>query len=177
MLTTILIIFLASLLILATISYNRLIRDKNRVLAAWSDINVQLARRHQLIPKLIAVVDSYGHYEQQTLTRIIELRTASQNSDRPEQKSLLENRLGDNFRQILLLMENYPDIKTNQQYLSLQDNLSEIENTIQSARRYYNGAVRNLNTRIDSFPDLLIARLLNLKPATFFELQLGPSTH
>ena len=171
MMPIVLIILLAPLPIFAIISYNRLIRDKNRVLSAWSDIDVQLARRHELIPKLIAVAKSYGQYEQNTLEQLTRLRTTSRDCTKPEQKSALENQLSNNLKQILVLMENYPTIKTNQQYISLQHNLSDVENTIQSARRYYNGAVRNLNIRIDSFPDLILARLFGYRHAAYFVME------
>ena len=158
-------------IIWAIIIYNRLVRDKNRVLAAWSDIDVQLKRRHDLIPKLVEIVKSYTRYESNLLDEITRLRTQSSVADAPTDRAVTENHLSSNLRNILIVMENYPELKANEQYLGLQTNLSQIENHIQSARRYYNGSVRNLNIRIDSFPDLLIARLFNYQHADFFELK------
>ncbi len=150
--------------------YNRLVKDKNRVFAAWSDIDVQLKRRHDLIPKLIEIVKSYSNYERKTLDEITQLRTQSSLSTPPADRAVTENHLGSHMKKLLVIMEDYPDLKADAQYLSLQTNLSQIENDIQSARRYYNGCVRNLNIRIDSFPDLCIARLFNYQQADFFEL-------
>ncbi len=175
MITLLLINLLAVPLILAIICYNRLVRDKNRVEAAWSDINVQLARRHALIPKLVELVKSYGDYERQTLEQLTHLRSTNQHNYQPDQKLDLENQLSKNLERVLAVIEHYPDIKASEQFLNLQHQFSELENTIQAARRFYNGAVKNLNIRIDSFPDLIIARLFKFKPAEFFELHSIPS--
>ncbi|MET0089927.1 MAG: LemA family protein [Candidatus Thiodiazotropha sp.] len=151
--------------------YNRLVRDRNQVLAAWSDIDVQLKRRHDLLPKLIEAVKQYAGYEQATLSAITELRgQAKDTTDIPE-RGQLETRLGSHIQNLLAVAEAYPDLKANQNYLELQHNITEVENHIQYARRYYNGSVRNLNTRIDSFPDLLIARLFPYRYAEYFALE------
>ncbi|MGR9074223.1 MAG: LemA family protein [Gammaproteobacteria bacterium] len=160
----------AGFLLWMIVIYNRLVRDKNRVLAAWSDIDVQLKRRHELIPKLVNAVKSYVRYERGVLEKMTRLRTESASANLPPEKSRAENRLTSGLRELLAVMENYPDLKASEQYLALQRNLSGIENDIQSARRYYNGAARNLNIRIDSFPDLLIARTFGYRHADFFEL-------
>ena len=151
------------------IIYNLLVRDRNRVLAAWSDIDVQLKRRHDLIPKLVDTVKQYADYESATLKAITELRVQSQTLDDPKQKGELESRLGEKLHRLIAIAEDYPDLKANQTFLDLQNNLTDVENDIQYARRYYNGAVRNLNIRINSFPDMLIARPLNYRPAEFFD--------
>lgn len=155
------------------ISYNLLVRDKIRVQAGWSDIDVQLKRRHDLIPKLVEAVKQYATYESATLTTITELRTLSQQSDKIVEISDAETALESEIRQLLLLAEAYPDLKANQSFLDLQHNLTDVENHIQYARRYYNGAVRNFNTRIDSFPDLLIARFFRFQPANYFQADLN----
>jgi LemA protein len=151
-------------------SYNLLIRDKKRVEAAWSDINVQLARRHALIPKLIVVAETYANFERKTLTQLTRLRAESLSNPLPTHKSFIEHQLSEDLHQLLITLESYPDIKANQHYLNLQLNLSEIETAIQAARRFYNGAVRNFNIRIDHFPDLILAKLMNFQPANFFTL-------
>lgn len=151
------------------VMYNLLVRDKNRVLAAWSDIDVQLKRRHDLIPKLIDAVKQYAGYESATISAITELRTQSQSLTDVTKKGEVESRLGDKLRNLIAISEDYPDLKANESFLDLQRNLTDVEEHIQYARRYYNGAVRNLNIRIDSFPDLLVARFFRFIPAQFFD--------
>jgi len=151
------------------IIYNLFVRDKNRVLAAWSDIDVQLKRRHDLIPKLIDAVKQYADYESSTLSAITVLRTESVDASGIEKKGQIERQLSTKLHQLIALAENYPDLKANQSFLDLQKNLTDVENHIQYARRYYNGAVRNLNIRVDSFPDMIIARIFQFIPAEFFD--------
>jgi len=151
--------------------YNRLIRDKNRVDAAWSDIDVQLKRRYDLIPQLLEAVRQYAAYEKATLTAVTELRTLAQQSESVSERARLEAGLGEGMHQLVVVAEQYPELKANLSFLELQRNLSEVEDQIQYARRYYNGCVRNFNIRIDYFPDLLIARPFGFRPAGFFELE------
>ena len=151
------------------IIYNLFVRDKNRVLAAWSDIDVQLKRRHDLIPKLIDAVKQYADYESSTLSAITVLRSESADASGIEKKGQIESQLSTKLHQLIALAENYPDLKANQSFLDLQKNLTDVENHIQYARRYYNGAVRNLNIRVDSFPDMIIARIFQFIPAEFFD--------
>ncbi len=148
--------------------YNRLVRDRNRVLAAWSDIDVQLKRRHDLLPKLIEAVKRYTAYEQATLSAVVELRGRAVTATGIRERGNLERELGDGIQRLLAIAESYPDLKANQNFLDLQRNISVVEDHIQYARRYYNGAVRNLNIRIDSFPDLLIARVFGYRYAEYF---------
>jgi LemA protein len=164
-----------SVLTWAVISYNLLIRDRTRVFTAWSDIEVQLKRRHDLIPKLVEVVRRYAAYESATLSAVTALRTESENMHDVTGKGEVEGKLSDKIRALVAVAESYPELKASHSYLDLQHNLTEVEKHIQYARRYYNGAVRNLNVRISSFPDLLIARLFNFKPAQFFKFDSGQS--
>ncbi|RKZ46178.1 MAG: LemA family protein [Gammaproteobacteria bacterium] len=164
----ILVFFVAAVAWLVII-YNLFVRDKNRVLAAWSDIDVQLKRRHDLIPKLIDAVKQYADYESSTLSAITVLRSESADASGIEKKGQIERELSTKLHQLIALAENYPDLKANQSFLDLQKNLTNVENHIQYARRYYNGAVRNLNIRVDSFPDMLIARTFRFIPAEFFD--------
>ena len=150
--------------------YNRLVGDKNRVLAAWSDIDVQLKRRHDLIPKLVDAVKRYAAYERATLSQVTELRTRSEQSGSVAEIGSVESRLGDEVRSLVALAEAYPELEADDSFLALQKDLTDVENTIQYARRYYNGAVRLLNTRIDSFPDMVVARLFRFIKADYFEL-------
>ena len=162
-------VFFVAVIAWLVIIYNLFVRDKNRVLAAWSDIDVQLKRRHDLIPKLIDAVKQYADYESSTLSAITILRSESADASGIEQKGKIESQLSTKLHQLIALAEDYPDLKANQSFLDLQKNLTDVENHIQYARRYYNGAVRNLNIRVDSFPDLLIARFFRFIPAEFFD--------
>lgn len=155
--------------------YNYLVRDRQRTRAGWSDIEVQLKRRHDLIPKLVDAVKQYAAYEQATLDQVTTLRNQAANPRGVEQQGELENNITRSLVSIFALQESYPELKANQSFLQLQTDISAVEADIQFARRYYNGAVRNLNTRIESFPDLIIARLFNYAPARYFEFEeIGP---
>ncbi len=158
-------------LIWAVYSYNRLVRDKNRVWAAWSDIGVQLKRRSDLIPKLVEAVQAYSGYERSLLEDVTRLRTDSDAEPNPSGKADLEAGLTDRIKSLIAVAEAYPDLKADSQYLHLLHQLTDVENHIQFARRYYNGSVQNLNVRIDSFPDLLIARTFRFQHAELFELE------
>ena len=168
--TTFLIILIGSLLVAGVFIYNRLVRDRNLVLNAWSDIDIQLKRRYDLIPKLVAAVDQYARYEQSTLQTLIALRSQTSRVDNPGEKGPLEAAIGGGLRKLIALAEAYPELKADRSFLQLQNDISEVEDYIQYARRFYNGAVRNLNTRIETFPDLIIARLFNYQPQSLFEL-------
>jgi len=163
------IVFFVAVMAWFIIIYNLFVRDKNRVLAAWSDIDVQLKRRHDLIPKLIDAVKQYADYESSTLSAITVLRSESVDASGIEKKGQIESQLSTKLHQLIALAENYPDLKANQSFLDLQNNLTDVENHIQYARRYYNGSVRNLNIRVDSFPDMIIARIFQFIPAEFFD--------
>ncbi|KAA3630958.1 MAG: LemA family protein [Proteobacteria bacterium] len=149
--------------------YNRLVRDRNRVLSAWSDIAVQLKRRRDLIPKLVEAVKQYAAYEQATLATVTELRVEAAATPDFERLAFAEGRIGTGVRQLIALAERYPELEANRNFLDLQQEISEVEDQIQYARRYYNGAVRNLNTRIDTLPDALVARGFRFRPASYFD--------
>jgi len=155
-------------------SYNRLVRDRVRVETGWSDIGVQLKRRHDLIPKLVTAVKEYASYESATLEAIIALRNNASEPDdatSADQAGISERAIATALKQLSAVAEQDPDLKANKSYLDLQKNLTNVEHHLQFARRYYNGAVRNLNIRIDSFPDLFIARALGFRKAIFFEFE------
>ncbi|MCK5364010.1 MAG: LemA family protein [Gammaproteobacteria bacterium] len=161
---------LIAFLVWGVFIYNRLVGDKNRVLSAWSDIDVQLKRRHDLIPKLVDAVRHYAAYESATLTEVTELRARSRQSDSIAEIGGVESQLAGRVRDLVALAEDYPDLKADDAFLTLQKDLTDVENTIQYARRYYNGAVRMLNTRIDSFPDTLVAGMFRFIKADYFEI-------
>ena len=158
-------------LVYAIVIYNRLVRDRERSRAGWSDIGVQLKRRHDLIPKLVDAVGQYAAYEKSTLERISELRSQATTLRSATQQATLESDISQRLGTIFALQEAYPELKANQSFLQLQGDISAVEVDIQFARRYYNGAVRNLKTRIESFPDLLLARIFAFQPAEYFEFE------
>jgi len=157
-----------SLLVGAIFLFNRLIKDRNRVRSAWSDIDVQLTRRYDLVPRLVEAVKAYAGHERATMEAVTELRKRSAAAERLADKAGLEDQLESGVHKLLLLAEAYPDLKANQNFLELQKELVEVEDYLQYARRFYNGAVRILNTRIETIPDLAIARLFHIDPAEFF---------
>ncbi len=161
---------LVSVLVLAigVAIYNRLVRLATLADNAWSDIQVQLKRRHDLIPNLVEVVKGYATHEQKTLEAVIQARNSALSAPNPQQRMEAENMLTTALRQIFALAEAYPDLKANQNFLALQQELSAIEQDIANARRYYNAVVRDYNTRLASLPDNLVAALGNFRPRPFF---------
>lgn len=154
--------------------YNKLIRAKNRTDEAWSDIDVQLKRRYDLIPNLVETVKGYAAHEQGTLQKVIEARNSAMNqTGHDAAKAEAENALSQTLKSIFALAEAYPDLKANQNFMKLQDELSDTENKIQAARRFYNGNVRDFNTMIQVFPTNVINGLLKFKQYDFFEATAG----
>ncbi|MEZ5490660.1 MAG: LemA family protein [Gammaproteobacteria bacterium] len=151
--------------------YNRLVRDRNRVLAAWSDIDVQLKRRYDLVPKLVDAVKAYAAYEKATLEAVTQMRAKSEGASHLPDKAVIEKAMERTVERLLLVAEAYPELKADQNFQQLQEQLTEVEDHIQYARRYYNGAVRLLNTRIQSVPHLLLARPLGFEPAEYFAIE------
>lgn len=154
--------------------YNSLIRLRNRTKEAWSDIDVQLKRRHDLIPNLVESVKGYMKHEQQLLENITRARSSAMNaqesgntSELAKQEGVLGNLLG-NLR---VAFEAYPDLKANQNMAQLMDELSDTENKIQASRRFYNGNVRDFNTKIESFPNNLLAGMLKFEKFNYFEVE------
>ena len=167
---TLMILLVLALLIVAGIAlYNRLIRARNRVDTAWSDIDVQLQRRHDLIPRLVTAVDQYAKYERATLEAVTELRAEAMQIADVRARGKLEEKLSAGIERIIALAENYPDLKANENFLSLQNELVETENYLQFARRYYNASVRDYNTMTETVPSNLIAGWFNFTPREFFQ--------
>lgn len=150
--------------------YNRLIGDRNQVHAAWSDIDVQLKRRHDLVPPLVATVKAYASYEKATMEAVTELRARSEAAAHLPEKARLEAEIEGGIQRLIVLAEAYPELKADSNFRQLQTELTTIEDHIQYARRFYNGSVRIYNTRIQSFPHLLLARPLRFQSAQFFEV-------
>ncbi len=150
--------------------YNRLVSLRQSADAAWSDIDVQLKRRYNLIPALVDTVKGYKEYEAETLEKVIQARQMGLSAQSVKEHEAADNLLTQALGKLFALAEAYPDLKANVNFLDLQQQLSQIENAIQNARRYYNAVVRDYNTRIESFPDLLIAQKFDFRPKEFFEL-------
>jgi len=155
--------------------YNRLVRDRNQVRAAWSDIDVQLKRRHELVPRLVTCVKAYADYEKATLLAVTELRRQSMATPQLPQKAAIEDAMAAGLHRLIVVAEDYPDLKADDNFRQLQSELTDTEDQIQYARRFYNGAVRQFNTRIQSFPHLLLAGPLGFVRADFFEIEDGES--
>ena len=167
----IVILLLGAALVYGIVIYNRLVRERQLTRSGWSDIGVQLKRRHDLIPKLVDAVSQYAEFEKTTLERVSALRSQAAGVQGPARQNPLENDISRGLGSIFALQEAYPELKANQSFLQLQNDISTVEADIQFARRYYNGAVRDLNTSIESFPDLLLARLFAFQPAEYFEFE------
>ena len=159
------------LLVAATIAilYNRLIRDRNRVDAAWSDIDVQLQRRHDLIPQLVKAVDQYAGYERTTLEAVTNLRAQAMQMKDLTELGDAEEALGAGVQRLLAVAEQYPELKANENFLGLQKELAEIEDYLQFARRYYNGSVRDYNTRAETVPSNIVAGWVRFTQKSFFQ--------
>lgn len=163
--------FLIALAVWAIVIFNRLVRERNRVAASWSDIDVQLTRRHDLIPRLVEAVKAYSDYEKATLLAVTELRGRSEGARKLADKAALEDQIEAGLHRLIALAESYPDLKASENFLELQNDLTEVEDHLQYARRFYNGAVRIYNTRLETFPDMLIARPFGFHQAEFFEAE------
>ena len=163
---------LAIMLLLAgalALLYNRLIRDRNRVDAAWSDIDVQLQRRHDLVPQLVKAVDQYAGYERATFEAVTNIRAQAMQLNDVTELGDAEEELGAGVQRLLAIAEQYPDLKANENFLNLQTELAEIENYLQFARRYYNGSVREYNTRTETVPSNIVAGWFRFAPKGFFQ--------
>ena len=163
-----LIIFFA-LAVLVVVLYNRLVRSRNRVSNAWSDIDVQLQRRHDLIPQLVKAVDAYVKYERATLEAVTELRAEAMRVVDVNARGKAEEELGAGVGRLLALAESYPDLKANENFMTLQAELVETENYLQFARRYYNGSVRDYNTMTETVPSNLVANAFRFDQREFFQ--------
>ncbi|MBC2742792.1 MAG: LemA family protein [Desulfosarcina sp.] len=159
------------LTVLLIVLYNRLVRLRNMVREGWSGIDVQLKRRANLIPNLIETVKGYMGHERDLLEKVTELRSRSMKTDNLSEKQQVESALTGGLIRLFAVAEGYPELKANQNFQDLQKQLSDIEDQIQLARRYYNGTVRNLNIAIESFPGNLVAGWFAFQPAEFFEIE------
>ena len=150
--------------------YNNLVNLKNQVKNAWRQIDVQLKRRHDLIPNLVEVVKDYMSYEQETLEKVIKARNNAVNASNTEDAIVAEGILSGAMGKLFALMENYPDLKANESTARLMEELSATENKISFSRQFYNDSVMSLNNGVETFPSNIIAGMFGFKPATYFEV-------
>jgi LemA protein len=151
--------------------FNSLVTSKNRVSEAWSDIDVQLKRRYDLIPNLVETVKGYAAHEKEVFQKVTEARTKAISAGTVKEQGEAENMLTGALKSIFAVAENYPELKANENFLSLQIELADTENKIQAARRFYNGNVRDYNIKIEKFPNNLVGGALNFKHRDLFELE------
>lgn len=164
--------FAVGVVVLWAISiYNGLVRKRNMVEEAWSGIDVQLKRRTDLIPNIVSTVKGYAAHERGTLEDVVRLRGQAQSAQGVEATAQVQGQLGAALGKLFALAESYPDLKANANFMELQASLAAIEEQIQLARRYYNGAVRDLNIAVESFPSNLVAGRYGFSKAEFFELE------
>ncbi len=168
-----LLVFVAILVVAGLIvagMYNGLVQLKIRADSAWSDIDVQLKRRHDLVPNLVETVKGYAAHEKGTFENVARYRSAAMAATSTEDRAQAEGQLTQALRGLLAVAEAYPDLKANTQFQALQQSLSELEDALQNSRRYYNAVVRDFNTRIQSFPTNIIAGMFNFQLRQFFEI-------
>lgn len=165
----IVLVILIALFVGAILLYNRLIRGRNRVDTAWSDIDVQLQRRYDLIPNLVKAVKQYAGYERATLEAVTELRAEAMRRTDVTERGDVEEELSAGMHRLIAVAENYPDLKANENFLKLQSELVETENYLQFARRYYNGSVRDYNTLTETVPSNIVASTFSFRMRNFFQ--------
>ncbi|OHA88913.1 MAG: hypothetical protein A3C70_01955 [Candidatus Zambryskibacteria bacterium RIFCSPHIGHO2_02_FULL_43_14] len=168
-----LILFIAVVIIFLWVvfAYNGFVRLVNRTKEAWADIDIQLKRRYDLIPNLVNTVKGYATHESSAFENVTKARAAAMNAGDIGERGKAENVLSGALKSIFALAEAYPDLKANQNFLKLQEELSDTENKIQAARRFYNTNVRDLNIKIESFPNNFIAGMFHFSVMEFFELE------
>jgi len=172
--TIVLLVILGIVLILViwfVAIFNGLVRLKNQVKNAWSQIDVQLKRRHDLIPNLVETVKGYASHEKDTLERVVQARSRAMGAQGMDERIQAEGELGQALGKLMLLVESYPDLKANQNFLALQEELTSTENKISFSRQFYNDSVMTYNNKIQMFPSNVIAGMFNFKEATFFKVE------
>jgi len=168
------ILLIVGVIVLWIISnYNRLVTLKNRAKEAWSDIDVQLKRRYDLIPNLVETVKGYASHEREIFERVSQARAQAMGARTIGEKDKAENALSGTLKTLFAVSENYPELRASENFQKLQDELTDTEDKIQAARRFYNGNVRDLNTVIETFPANIIASMFNFKSMEFFGAEEG----
>ncbi len=167
----ILLVVIGVIVLMFVFIYNGIITLKNRTKESWSDIDVQLKRRYDLIPNLIETVKGYAKHEKDVFIQVTEARAKAINATGVEDQANAENMLSGALKSLFAVSENYPDLKSNQNFLALQEELSDTENKIQAARRFYNSNVRDFNTKIEVFPNNMISNFFGFTRFEFFEIE------
>jgi LemA protein len=164
------IVIVAVIIIWFSLTYNGFVSLRNRAKEAWSDIDVQLKRRYDLIPNLVETVKGYAAHESGVFEKVTEARTRAMGAGTLKDKAQAENALSETLKSLFAVSENYPQLKASENFQKLQDELTDTENKVQAARRFYNGNVRDLNVKVESVPSNIIASLLGFKKLDFFEI-------
>jgi LemA protein len=167
--TIVLLVVAAAIAIWALMAYNRLVGLRNQTRAAWADIDVQLTRRHDLVPQLVTIVRSYAGHERELLTSVTELRARAVTERSPAKLAQVEGELEKALGRLFAVVEAYPNLRATENYAQLQRDLNNIEEQLQYARRFYNGAVRDYNTALQRAPDVVIARSFGFMEAEFYQ--------
>lgn len=173
--TTVLLVVIGVVVLWVIVAYNGLVRLRYRVKEAWSDIEVQLKRRYDLIPNLVETVKGYAKHETSAFENVTKARAAAMGAQTPGQHEATENMLTGALKSLFAVAEAYPDLKANTNFLELQRELSDTENKIQAARRFYNGNIKDMNTRIEQFPTNVIAGAFGFGKEEFFDLDESPA--
>ncbi|MEY3471030.1 MAG: hypothetical protein RLZZ223_380 [Candidatus Parcubacteria bacterium] len=168
--TWIILVILAVIVIYAIMVYNNLVSLRQKVSEAWSDIDVQLKRRYDLIPNLVETVKGYATHESSVFEDVTKARSQAMSASGLHDKSEAENILSGTLKSLFAVSENYPELKANENFLELQRELSDTENKIQASRRFYNSVVMSLNTKIESFPDSVVASIGKFEKKEYFEI-------
>lgn len=151
--------------------YNGYVRLRNKSEEAWADIDTQLKRRYDLIPNLVETVKGYAKHEEGTFTKLAEARSAAMGAKTPGEQAKAENMLSSTLKSLFAVVENYPELKANENFLDLQKTLTDIEEKLQLARRYFNGTVKVMNTKIEVFPGNVLAGMFNFVKKEYFEIE------
>ncbi len=168
------IVFLVLIIVVGAVvasMYNRLVRLRNTVKSSWSDIDVHLKKRCDLVPNLVETVKAYAKHEKGVFTKVTEARSAAMQATTPGEASQRENMFKDTIKSLFAVAEAYPELKANDNFLRLQGQFQELENNIEAARRYYNAVVRDFNTMVESFPSNIIASMFGFKQEEYFQLE------
>ncbi len=173
LLTAAIVVVIALLLLWLIVAYNRFIRGTNLVREAWSGIDVQLKRRHDLIPNIVEAVKGYSSHEREVFEEVAVLRAKGPDSDDVCQRSETENALTRSIKTLFAVAEDYPELRANENFLSLHEALVEVEDDIQYARRYYNGTVRDFNIRVEAVPSNIVAASFGFRRKVYFEIELA----
>jgi len=170
-LTSIILIIAAVVVLWIVTIFNRLITLKNRTKEAWSDIDVQLKRRYDLIPNLVETVKGYAAHEKEVFEKVTEARTRAMGAQTLKEKGEAENALSGTLKTLFAVSENYPQLRASENFQKLQDELTDTEDKIQAARRFYNANARDLNIKIETFPANVVANIFGFKPMEFFGVE------